>query len=341
MTLRRSLLAVASVALAIVLIALLIKVGKINLRVTLQQLESVNLVAFAKLVLLTGLHVYLSNMKWRSIDAALRRPSDSVPSRSMSFAFTSIGVALGQLLPVQLSMSGARTLGTYAHGGALKRGTVGTLFEQSFDVLIVSFLAVASVATWFYKGGAMMWTAAAAAMTVFALLAVGPAIRLIRWLAAYGSRMTTSRSRVLRSITGLKHLSIVNAGLARRLMMLSAARFVVQVAMWYQTARAIGAHIPFWQLGAALPFVIATFALSVTPAGLGINEFASVTALKLLGTPLTVGAPWAIASRVLITTSSFVVAIGGVVFLLVVRVVTPDTRSARARERNGPPMENR
>ena len=39
MTLRRALLAVASVALAIALIALLIKVGKIDLRVTVQQLQ--------------------------------------------------------------------------------------------------------------------------------------------------------------------------------------------------------------------------------------------------------------------------------------------------------------
>ena len=53
MTLRRSFLAAASVALAILLIALLIKVGKINLRVTLQQLRSVSLISFAKLILLT------------------------------------------------------------------------------------------------------------------------------------------------------------------------------------------------------------------------------------------------------------------------------------------------
>ena len=58
MTLRRSLLAVASVALAVVLIALLIKVGRINLRVTLEQLRSVSLISFTKLALLNVLLVY-------------------------------------------------------------------------------------------------------------------------------------------------------------------------------------------------------------------------------------------------------------------------------------------
>ena len=79
----------------------------------------------------------------------------------MSFALTSTGVALGQILPVQVSMSAARTLGTYFHGRAFKRGTGGTLFEQSFDVLIVGFLVIASGLTRFIAGGGMMWVVCA------------------------------------------------------------------------------------------------------------------------------------------------------------------------------------
>jgi hypothetical protein len=130
----------------VLLIVLLIKISKLDLRVTVQQLRSVSWLSFAKLVLLTAVYVFLSTQKWRCVDAALRRPTDSAPSRTMSFALTSIGVALGQVLPVQFSMSAARTLGTYLHGRAC-RGTGGTLFEQSFDVLIVGFLAIASGAT--------------------------------------------------------------------------------------------------------------------------------------------------------------------------------------------------
>jgi len=98
----------------------------------------------------------------------------------MSFALTSTGVALGQILPVQVSMSAARTLGTYFHGRAFKRGTGGTLFEQAFDVLIVGFLVIASGITRFYRGGGMMWMVCALAMTGIALLALGPAVELIR-----------------------------------------------------------------------------------------------------------------------------------------------------------------
>src|ERR1700733_7379758 len=130
MKLRRPLLWVGSAVLTVVLVVVLFKVSKLDLRVTVQQLKSVSLAAFGKLVLLTAIHVYLSSLKWRCVDANLRNNSESAPSRTMSYALTSTGVALGQLLPVQLSMSLARTLGTYLHGRAFRRGTGGTLFEQ-------------------------------------------------------------------------------------------------------------------------------------------------------------------------------------------------------------------
>ena len=157
MTLRRSVLWAGSAALTVILILILIRISKLDFHVTLQQLRSVSWVAFTRLVLLTGLHVFLSSQKWRCVDNSLRRSSDSTPSRTTSFALTSFGVALGQVLPVQVSMSIARTLGTYLHGRALRRGTVGTLFEQSFDVLIVGLLVVASGVTHYYRGGGRLW----------------------------------------------------------------------------------------------------------------------------------------------------------------------------------------
>lgn len=329
MTLRRSLLVVASVALAIVLIALLIKVGKIDLRVTLQQLRSVSLISFTKLVLLNGLLVYFSSEKWRSIDAAWRRSSDSVPSRTTSYALTSAGLALGMLLPIQIAMATARTLGTYVHGRPLKRGTAGTLLEQSFDLLVVAFLAVASGATWFYGGGAMMWTLSAVAMTALALLAVGPSIRLIRWLAAsYNAKTAAPQNRIFRSFWELQHSGVLNAGLARRLVMLSVGRFVVVVLMSIQTAAAIGVHIPLWQMAAAIPFVVFASVIALTPGGLGVNELTAVTALKVFGTPLAVGAQWALANRVLVAVSYFFVAACAAIMLCAQKIMAPRSRDA-------------
>ena len=146
-------------------------------------------------MLLNVLLIYLSTEKWRSVDAALRHTSDPVPSRLAAFGFTSAGMALGQVLPIQLGMTAARTFGTHFYGSALKRGTAGTLLEQSFDLLNVLLLAVASAATWFLGGGGLMWLLFAAGMIALALLAVAPLIRLARWLAAHLEKALARRNR--------------------------------------------------------------------------------------------------------------------------------------------------
>jgi uncharacterized membrane protein YbhN (UPF0104 family) len=321
---RRLSLGIASAALTILLIILLVKIGKIDFRLTLQQLRSVTLVSLAELVLLTGLHVYLSSQKWRCVDAALRRPSDSVPSRTMSYAFTSIGVALGQILPVQVSMSIARTVGTYFQGGALRRGTGGTLFEQSFDLLVVVFLAIASGVTRLYSGSGTMWTICAISMIAFALLAVGPAVRLIRGQAvSLTSRTGAPRNRILRSIADIHQSGLLSESLARRLMALSATRFVIQALMAGQAAKAIGVQIPLWHLAAAMPFVIIACVIVVTPAGLGVNELSYATALHMFGTPLAIGAQWALANRFLVASSCFVVAVCATALLVFEKIVAP------------------
>lgn len=328
MTRRRSFLLAASFALSVVLIVLLIKVGNINLRATFKQLQDVSGVAFAELVALTGVHVYLSNLKWRKIDASLRRSSDSAPSETTSFALTSAGVVLGQILPVQFSMSAARTLGTYFYGSPLKRGTAGTLFEQSFDVLIVGFLAVASALTWLFKGGSILWVVSAVIMMLLALLAAGPLIRVVRWLASLTSRKAGPRNRILRRLADFEQSGFFKIGLARQLMMLSAARFVIQVLMAAQVAEAVGAHIPVWHLAAAMPFVTIAYVLSITPGGLGVNELSYAFALNIFGTPVTVGAQWALENRILVVLSCFVVAGFGAAMLCIEKIVVPRVRDA-------------
>jgi uncharacterized membrane protein YbhN (UPF0104 family) len=306
-----------------VLVYVLIKVSKLDFRVTLQQLQSVSWVAFTKLVLLTGGHVYLSSLKWRCVDASLRRASDSAPSRMMSFALTSTGVALGQILPVQVSMSAARTLGTYFHGKAFKRGTGGTLFEQSFDVLIVGFLVIASGVTRILRGGGMMWTLCALAMTTLAWVGIGPAVRLIRRrVDGFAAKTVTNPNRILRTLTGLQQSGVLNAPLARQLMLLSAGRFAIQVLMAGQAAEAIGVNIPLWHLAAAMPFVIIACVLVVTPGGLGVNELSYATALHMFGTPLNVGAQWALANRFLVASSCLVVAACAIALLGVTKMMT-------------------
>ena len=214
MSVKRALQLIASFALSVALMALLINIAKIDVGLTLRHLRAVRWIAFAKIVLLSCLFNLLSTEKWRSIDATLRRSTDSVPSRTASFALTSAGVALGIFLPVQFAVATTRTLGTYVHGGALRRGTAGTLYEQSFDVATACLLAVVSGLTWFYEGGGLMWTISAVIMLCLALLGVGPSVRLIRWLAAKCLGGTESPqgpiATILHSLSDFLHSDLLN-----------------------------------------------------------------------------------------------------------------------------------
>jgi len=336
MSLRRVLLTLGSIALSAVLIVLLIRVGNIDLRSTLYQVEGVSRFIFLKLVLLNVLLICLSTAKWRSVDAAFRRASDPVPSRIAAFGFTSAGMALGLVLPIQLGMTAARTIGTHFYGSALKRGTAGTLLEQSFDLLNVLFLAVASAATWFFGGGGMMWVISAAGMLALAWLAVAPLMRVARWLASCLANALARRNRLggnLQSFFELLHSGVLSEALTRQLVILSAARFVVVVLMAGQTAAAVGAPIPLWHLAAATPFVYLASVIAITPGGIGVNELTFASVLKMFGTPFAVGAQWALANRVLGVAACFLVAAFAAILIGIKRLAPID--AARKRVPHG------
>lgn len=331
---RRIAMFIVCVAAGVILTWVLVRVGKIDLRLTLRQLGNVSPAAFARLLLLNFLMVALSAEKWRCVDATLREPSDSVPSRISTFAFTSIGMALGLLLPVQFGMMSARTLGTYFYGKPFRRGAGGTLFEQSFDLAIVFFLAGASGVTWFYHGGAVMWFGCASVMVVAAALASGPCTRLLRLLASYTANQLPSGSPVgaeLRSLAYFERTRVLDSRLSRKLVLLSALRFFIVALMAEQTSAAIGAGIPLWQMAAMVPFVVVATLFAVTPGGIGVNELMSVSALKQLGTPLAVAGQWAAANRVLATAACFVVAAAAVSILLVERIIRRSQRPIAAK----------
>ncbi len=283
----------------------------------LAQLRDVSATVFAVLVALTALHIYLSSVKWRKIDSFLRSGSDSAPSAFASFAFTSVGVVCGQILPVQISMSAARTLGTYFYGSALKRGTAGSLFEQSFDVWIMGFLAVASGITWLAGGGAVVYLISATVMTAVAIFGVGPMIQAAHWVVRSTARSRWAHTRIVRWVGELEKSGFLHAGLGRQLTLLSAMRFAVQIWMLREVATAVGAHIPAWELAAATPLVTLAYALAITPGGIGVTELGYTFALHLFGTPLQIAAQWALESRILVFVSCLLTASIGVILAVV------------------------
>lgn len=330
------LLAIASILLGIILLWILLRIGRIDLRLSIRQIRAVSLVAFTKLVLLNILLILISTEKWRRVDTALRTSGDTIPSRTAAFGMTSIGMALGLIMPVQLGMAAARTFGTHFYGRPLQRGTAGTFFEQSFDLIVVFFLSIASLITWIWRGHESMWTSFAVLMFLVALLAVGPAMRFMRWFAGFGANMLSTGNRLKTSLIKLSELEstgVLSEKLGRQLLTLSVLRFSVVVLMAWQTAEAVSAPIALWQMAAMVPFTVPAMALALTPGAIGLSELASVTALTMFGSSLSVAAQWSIANRILATASCFFIAGPAALALLLQRIfVTSRLGRNRSKE---------
>jgi uncharacterized protein (TIRG00374 family) len=326
---RSLMLAIGSVAIAVVLVLCLISIARIDPRDVLRKLRDINLWAFACFVLLMGLHIFLASQKWRLIDRVMRRSGDAALTQSTSFAVSSVGIALGQVLPPSIAMVVARTTGTYVYGRPVTRGTVGTVFEQGFDFLIICFLIPASLLTRASRGGQWMWIGVAVSTGLFALMLVDP---LIRWLQSVTSfiatRKTTRFVRLQRSFLELQVSGLLDSRLARKLMLLSMLRFLILVLMAGQATRAIGIEIPLWHLAAAMPFVVFSSVVALTPGGIGVSELTYATALKLFGTPLSAAAQFSLANRFLVATASFIVAICALGLALAMRRASRRSRKA-------------
>jgi len=136
-------------------------------------------------------------------------------------------------------------------------------------------------------------------------------------------------ARLQRVFDELHTSGLLNARLARELVALSIARFVILVLMAYEATKAVGVEVPIWHLAAAMPFVIFSSVIAISPGALGVSELTYATALNLFGTPLPIAAQFAIANRFLVTAASFIVAILGAGIPFLQRILGFSKRDAQ------------
>jgi hypothetical protein len=308
MNFRSGAIAIASLALGAALLGVLVKVSNLHLQEILSRFSAMDRLAFIRLTLLMALNAFLSSLKWRITDRAMRHTSDASLSQFESFVLSVMGSAFAQVLPAQFSMSVVRTLGTRMHGRAFQRGTLGTLFEQSFDVWFGCSLMIASVATYLWHGELATWLATSVLVAVVAIAAAGIILRFLRRVASKALTDDANAVGWRRFVMKLSNSALLEPALGRKLIFLSGLRFIIFVLMAGETSAAIHSAVPLWHLGMAMPFAVFSAAAGITPGGLGISEFTYAGVLRALGTPLTVSTQWALANRLLISAGYLILA---------------------------------
>lgn len=314
------LLLAASIVLAAILVGFLL--AETDLRAVAALLARARPVPFAILVLLVGFNAFLAGMKWRMVDERLERENPSPLPVSFYFGLSAIGVAVGQVAPVQVGTALSRSIGSHFYGGrAIMRGTGATLFEQLFDLLVAAYLAVASVIVLLTGAGALAWALLAVAMGVAGLFFTTIAVRLVaataHWLGSM--EMLAGRRRVLGLLESVAGSALLAPEVARWLFFLSLVRFAGLCVMAVMTSRAVGIDIPLWQIGGMMPFGVLANLIAITPGALGINEWTMVSVLVMFGPSFSVSAQWAVVNRVLMAGASFIVGLVAVTVAVAVR----------------------
>jgi uncharacterized membrane protein YbhN (UPF0104 family) len=316
MSFRSIITVIVSLVVGVGLIVLLLLASSVPWQEVLTRSLAVDRMAFVRLSLLFALNSFLSSEKWRMTDRVISHGEGNPLPRPTAFGLTAVGVGLGQFLPIQVSMSIARTLGTLVYGRALRRGTVATLFEQAFDFLVAVLMMVASVCTRLMHGGGALWLAFALSGALLGVSSVGSLMKLVNRLTARPTANRTYLARWRRTVFEFQQSGLFQADLARKLMVISVARFVVLVLMTGQVSSGIHIAIPLWRLAAAVPFGLLAAVVGITPGGLGVSEAAYATVLNLSGLPLALSTQWAIANRLLSCAAAFVVAGFGAMILV-------------------------
>ncbi len=317
---------VLSVVLAVILLVLLFSFTHLDLTTLGRLLLGVPPESFAAIMLLLGFNNFLSGEKWRFIARHLQQDGSAVMPRFLYFAFTSIGVGLGQIVPAQLSLVLSRSLGAHLYGGrALVRGATATVFDYFFDLLVAACVALSSLLIVLLGGGEARWALLVGTIGTAGFLLYGCVARISAATAGLiASRFGGRIGGVCRAIAVSPLLA---PEMGRRLLAISVLRFLVLVTMSVISAKAIGADLGVWQLAASLPFAILANALALTPGGLGVTEWAASTVLFALGTSFQASAQWALVNRVLVGAAAVLLGLAGLAAAAAARFYRP-SRSA-------------
>jgi len=303
-------LGVGSVALAVLLVLLLLKLTKVDLRSTIHLLATVKPFWFSAVIALTGINSWLAAEKWRIANTAA---GDGRPSMWASFALTAIGGGLGHVLPAQMATALARAAGARALGGGtmLSAGAT-TIFEQIFDFLVFLCFAFVSVSTLALGGRAGLWSALVLIVLPACWLAAGHGANRIAAGVTWLIRRVPSPIPLDRFAAGFAAVGQAEPRLVRLLFLISVVRFAILVALCSAMTTAVGLQVSPWQLAAAVPFAVIAMGLAVTPAGLGATEWAMAGALIAFGVATHTAVQWVVLSRVLSTVAAVILgAVGG------------------------------
>lgn len=289
------------------LIGLLFRKTKITVSDVDYTIKSVRLGWLFLISLSTVLHFNLSAIKWRVV---LNRVVNQDPLPYTFFLmYTTLGAALGQVLPVQLSVITSRSLATRIQNNSFSSGFGSSFVEQVFDLLVP--LALFFPGMIFVSKGAKDvsgWIG----MAVFALVALGAMVfalvpRGVPALAAFFARRKDG-SGIAARIAPFFYQYLWNEHQGRwfhgRVMLilysLSILRFGNLILRTWFVTQSLHLGVPLATLTMIMPGIILSNLIAITPGNIGVTEWTFVGLLALVGVNASAASLFSLTHRVLV-----------------------------------------
>lgn len=314
---KRFVLAIASLAVASLLLALLVWAGDIDIGLLVDSLMAIRTGPLALIALTTIMILGISAYKWKLVTKTLQpeaSPSDGLP---FYFFYTCLGGVFGLVLPPHISNVIVRSIGLKLHHRVpLGHGASTSLIEQMFDLLIPAACAGPGLLFFFglirFQDFALLSMICVAGL---ALVAVVAGSTFLGWLARPERlpRAGTSRLAALRQAAH-QYAGAIDRRLLVQLCLLSSVRFAVLGGRAMLIASALGFFIEPTHIWVSLPFVQLSFLVALTPASIGIAEWTWTGVLYGLGTGLAVATHFALLHRIL--SVAIVIAVTTVLWVL-------------------------
>ena len=294
----------AFLLLSLILVTCAVVWSGLDLRNLLQRLIETPHWLILCFVLLTGIQIAISAIKWRIVVDQLT-PGQGPQEFSFFLACSSASALLSQLLTTYVSSIVVRGwAGRRFHNMPVTRGAGSSVFEQFFDVIVLMCMAVATLVTWLVGGGAMVWVFLTGLSILIGLLCSTqlnhfvPMLRNLHPKLA-GHRMLQDDVGLARICSGPTVVALFGLSVLRYLVMLVRAPLVVL---------ALGYSISTLDAAQGFTIVQTTQLAAFTPGNLGLQEWGWSGVLAFLGYGFEKPLEFALALRVIGLSSMIVVA---------------------------------
>ena len=252
---------------------------------------------FALIILLTLSIQALASYRWQVAIEWLSPHASRIGFLDLLKA-TTFGTALGQVLPLQVSLSLGRWWSTREMRGKWIVGT--TLYEQLFDLVVLCAGGIGALFVLFFT------TSPTTSIAAFVIAVAGGSLG-VRYLFSIGHMLAArlARSNGLGSRLGARiagPLETARKAPTRVLFLLSATSIAKLFLLVLRTVFVAAIFAPdarLWTVAAGYPLVGLAIANPVMPGGLGVAEWSWTGLLVLAGSAASIAGVAAILLRIL------------------------------------------